>query len=443
MSVLAAALPARRAALVPPVEALRDEVLAAGALADPTGRRRGSRWWCWASPRSCSRCWTRPRTTPARCSGSARARSSSGCWPRRRCWRAGSCGWSSLPFAAWRPVGPLARGNVTRNPRRTANTAGALMIGMALVGAAAVIAATTQASTSAIVTQEATTDYILRGAAQGTVPEQAVVAVRALPDVRAADTFATASVLVGDSAFADHRDRPRPPIGRSIRTEVVEGDFPAALAAGEVAVQRTTMDDEDWSLGQELELVGSSGVADAHDRRGHRLARVRGAVRRVAGRARPALPARRAAGDHGLRHGGGRGRRRGAARRAHRGGPPVRRRLGDGQRGVRLGPGRAGGPGARDPLRAARAVGRHRGARHRQHARAVRDRAHPRDRAAARGRPGPAPAGDHDHARVGAHRRVRHDRRAGRWGSRSPRRCRRCSRTWDCGRSRSRGRASR
>ena len=202
VSVLAAALPARRAALVPPVEALRDEVTPAGALADAGGPSWGSRWWCWASPRSSSRCSTRPRTTPERCSGSVRARWSSGCSPRRRCWRAGSCGWPPCPFAAWRPVGPLARGNVTRNPRRTANTAGALMIGMALVGAAAVIAATTQASTSAIVTQEATTDYILRGAAQGTVPEQAVVDVRALPDVRAADTFATASVLVGDSAFA-------------------------------------------------------------------------------------------------------------------------------------------------------------------------------------------------------------------------------------------------
>ena len=43
--------------------------------------------------------------------------------------------------AALKPLGRLARGNVTRNPRRTANTAGALMIGMVLVGAASVMAA--------------------------------------------------------------------------------------------------------------------------------------------------------------------------------------------------------------------------------------------------------------------------------------------------------------
>ena len=43
------------------------------------------------------------------------------------------------------------RGNVTRNPRRTANTAGALMIGMVLVGAASVLAASATVSTTSMV----------------------------------------------------------------------------------------------------------------------------------------------------------------------------------------------------------------------------------------------------------------------------------------------------
>jgi putative ABC transport system permease protein len=257
VSVVAAAVPARRAALVPPVEALRDEValperslvrravvglalvLLGGAavgfaLLDPTADRAGAVLGCGAGAVLLGVLVA----SPVMARGFLRG--------------------ASLPVAGWRPIGPLARGNVTRNPRRTANTAGALMVGMALVGAAAVIAATTQASTSAIVTREATTDYILRGAAQGTVPEQAVADVRALPGVRAADTFSTAAVLVGDSTFAVTGIDPTA-VGRSIRTEVVDGEFPGALAAGEVAVQRTTMDDEDWSLGQELTFVGSSG----------------------------------------------------------------------------------------------------------------------------------------------------------------------------------------
>src|SRR5690606_3122355 len=66
--------------------------------------------------------------------------------------------------AGVRPLGALARGNVTRHPRRTASTAGALMIGMALVGAASVLAASTQASVRDVVDNQAGTDLILQSA---------------------------------------------------------------------------------------------------------------------------------------------------------------------------------------------------------------------------------------------------------------------------------------
>jgi putative ABC transport system permease protein len=77
--------------------------------------------------------------------------------------------------------------------------------------------------------------------------------------VRAADTFATATVLVGSRPFAVTGIDPTA-VGRSIRTQEVAGSFSAALAAGEVAVQRTTMDDEGWALGGQLDLVGASGT---------------------------------------------------------------------------------------------------------------------------------------------------------------------------------------
>ncbi|WP_028048787.1 ABC transporter permease [Cellulomonas sp. URHD0024] len=260
VSVLAAALPARRAALVPPVEALRDEItvperslrrraivggslVVAGivtlvaALLDPTGDHAGAMLGYGAGAVVIGVL----AASPILARGILRV--------------------LAVPFDGWRPVGRLARGNVTRNPRRTANTAGALMIGMALVGAAAVIAATTQASTSAIVSREATTDYILRGAAQGPVPAQAVEDVRALPEVQAADAFATASVLVDKDSFAITGIDPDA-VGRSIDTEVVEGAFHDALAAGQVAVQRTTMDDQDWTLGDTLTVVGGGGTED-------------------------------------------------------------------------------------------------------------------------------------------------------------------------------------
>ena len=391
VSVLAAALPARRAALVPPVEALRDEVAlperslsrraVAGAgtallgvaalvtaLLNPTADDADVLLGCGAGAVVLGVL----AASPVLARGFLRA--------------------VSVPVARWRPVGPLARGNVTRNPRRTANTAGALMIGMALVGAAAVIAATTQASTSAIVAREATTDYILRGPAQGTVPAQAVADVRALPGVRAADTFATASVLVDGTPLAVTGIDPTA-VGRSIRTQEVSRLVRRGAHRGRGRRAADHHGRRGLVARAGAGAGGGAGDADGDDRRGHRLTGVRRPARGRAGGARRPGAAGRAARDHRVRHRGRRDRRRGAAGGAHRRRPAVRRGVGDGQRGVRVGPRRAGRPGAGHPLRAAGAVDRHRRARHREHARPVRHRAHPRDRAAARGRAGPAPAG--------------------------------------------------
>jgi len=266
VSVVAAAIPARRAALVPPVEALRDEVtvperslrrravlglavLAAGVagVLVAVGRPDQSHASAWLGAGAAGVLLGVLLVSPVVARSVLRV--------------------LGAPATAWRPVGRLARGNVTRNPRRTANTAGALMIGMALVGAAAVIAATTQASTRAIVEREATTDFILRVAPSATVPQQALTDVRAVPGVRAADAFASGGVLVrvggatGPSAGSLAITGIDPAaIGRSIRTDVVAGDFPAALRSGEVAVQRTAAHDHGWSVGDRLTLVGTSGA---------------------------------------------------------------------------------------------------------------------------------------------------------------------------------------
>ncbi|MDM7853807.1 ABC transporter permease [Cellulomonas alba] len=270
VSVVAAAIPARRAALVPPVEALRDEVtvperslhrravlglvvLVVGiagvlvAVRRPDAPRASS----WLGAGAAGVLLGVLLVSPVVARSVLRV--------------------LGAPVVAWRPVGRLARGNVTRNPRRTANTAGALMIGMALVGAAAVIAATTQASTRAIVEHEATTDFILRVAPSATVPQQALADVRAVPGVRAADAFASGGVLVRVGSGTDARAAGSlaitgidpAAVGRSIRTDVVAGDFPGALRAGEVAVQRSTAHDRDWSVGDRLTLVGTSGQVPA------------------------------------------------------------------------------------------------------------------------------------------------------------------------------------
>jgi putative ABC transport system permease protein len=262
VSIIAAAIPARRAALVPPVEALRDDV----TVPERSLRRRAlvggvlvvlgvaAVLVAVAQPK---------RPHDGVWLGVGAAFVLLGVLLVSPVVARSVLGGLGAPIVAWRPVGRLARGNVTRNPRRTANTAGALMIGMALVGAAAVIAASTQASTRAIVDREATTDFILRVAPSATVPAQAVADVRAVPGVRAADTFATSSLVVrqsgNDAGTLSVTSIDPSAIGRSIRTEVVAGDFPAALRAGEVAIQRSTADDRHWAVGTPVTLVGPAG----------------------------------------------------------------------------------------------------------------------------------------------------------------------------------------
>ena len=93
--------------------------------------------------------------------------------------------------------GRLGRENAMRNPVRTARTASALMVGMALVSFVAIFGASLKASTGALLDHLMAADYILTGSNQYTgFSPQAAAAVRALPQVAVA-----AEMRVG---YAEH-----------------------------------------------------------------------------------------------------------------------------------------------------------------------------------------------------------------------------------------------
>ncbi|MHA7133794.1 ABC transporter permease [Oerskovia turbata] len=174
----------------------------------------------------------------------------------------------SAPFVAWgKPLGTLARGNVTRNPRRTASTAGALMIGMSLVGAASVLAVSMQASLKSIVTEESLADLVVQSAT-GTVPSGAVSDISDLSEVGRADSMTADRYFVGVAgAPADEAEQRMvlgvdPSLfGETWRTEAVEGSIDT-LADGQVAVLKSTIDDEGWAVGDELTLRTQQGEVD-------------------------------------------------------------------------------------------------------------------------------------------------------------------------------------
>ncbi len=260
VSVVAAAIPARRAALVPPVEAMRDDVVA---------EHRSLRvravvgWTLLAGGVAAVYLATSDRVEEAGAwLGAGAAAVLVAILLLAPVIARVAVGILAVPFvAAIRPLGRLAKGNVTRNPRRTANTAGALMIGMALVGATTVLAATAAASTRTIVESESAADLVVQSATFA-VPAEAVTAISALDSVGRADTVSlgsaevsgleppTSVVGVSDGAF-----------GTTLDVAAVEGSL-AGFGQGDAAVQRSTADDAGLQVGDTLTLTSDTASVD-------------------------------------------------------------------------------------------------------------------------------------------------------------------------------------
>jgi putative ABC transport system permease protein len=89
----------------------------------------------------------------------------------------------TAPFVALSgTVGRIARENVLRMPRRTAATASALLIGLALVATVSVAAQSTKASVADLVDTQLTADYVLNGGQQP-IPPTVSQTVSQLPQV--------------------------------------------------------------------------------------------------------------------------------------------------------------------------------------------------------------------------------------------------------------------
>ncbi|MBN0039462.1 ABC transporter permease [Cellulosimicrobium cellulans] len=292
VSVLAAVLPARRAAAIPPVQAMRDDVapdrgtgiraaggivlVAAGAgvlwLAAYLGSSvaEAPTGWAWVDDLS-------PRLLLGVGAGLVLVGVLVGSPAVAR---------GVLTVLAWplvvalRPLGRLARGNVTRNPRRTASTAGALLIGMALVSVTGVIAASTQASVRSIVENEVRADLVVDSATL-VVPEGAVEAVTATPGAAVVDTvrLGLAPVATVEGAGAEGSGADAADDGAARGTDVagvpagffdtaldpvaLAGDPTGTLEDGDVVVHRRTARERGWEVGDTLRLGEGAAAVEA------------------------------------------------------------------------------------------------------------------------------------------------------------------------------------
>lgn len=158
-----------------------------------------------------------------------------------------------------RPMGGLARGNLVRNPRRTAATGSALMIGMALVGPAAVIAASTQASVRDVVANEADSDLLLQSATSD-VPAVLVDQVSELDELSRVDALSVTYAARVDGEPLPVVGAPAGLFGQVLTVPVVEGDIDAA-ADGQALVMRKDAEVNGWQVGDVLTVTGTAGTA--------------------------------------------------------------------------------------------------------------------------------------------------------------------------------------
>lgn len=171
-------------------------------------------------------------------------------------------------------VGKLATQNSMRNPRRTAATASALMIGLAVVGLLSVVASSTTASTDEAVEEQVTSQFIIRSVV-GQQPFAASYAEKArdVPGVAAVAPFRNVfnAKLDGKGVFLGATDPAT--LAQALRLPMAAGGL-SALGPGKILIGEDKAENEGLEVGdkvtlelqggeQELEVAGMLGTGGA------------------------------------------------------------------------------------------------------------------------------------------------------------------------------------
>jgi putative ABC transport system permease protein len=148
--------------------------------------------------------------------------------------------------------GRLGRRNSARNPLRTAQTAGALMIGIALVSTIAVLGSSLSASAKQEVQSAMAADYIVTGG--DSINASVASRIARLPGTAAATAVFTGQFDVRGSlqnlGAVTTRD-----LAQTVKLNIVSGQGAAALARGELLVDTQTAKSKDLHVGSVLPVA--------------------------------------------------------------------------------------------------------------------------------------------------------------------------------------------
>ena len=172
-----------------------------------------------------------------------------------------------LPFRMLRPSGRLALRNIVHNPRRTANTSGALMVGMALVCAGATLAASFQSSTSDEIDKSLKADLVVQPATVGSLSTR--LSADKAKEIAAIDGVKETSSY---SIYADSVTKPDGSQNATATVIVVDPAtyskaYDVSASAGSMkdldATHVAAKKDEGLKLGDKVSVTGPTGSVEA------------------------------------------------------------------------------------------------------------------------------------------------------------------------------------
>ncbi|MDP9220343.1 MAG: ABC transporter permease [Actinomycetota bacterium] len=156
-----------------------------------------------------------------------------------------------LPFVRiWKTTGGLARSNAIRNPRRSAATASALMIGLALVTGITILADSTKSSFAKAFNSDLTSQYALTAVGNGLVPANVAVQARQIPGVSHVAEYTQIPIKIGTDDF-DVTPANAADVAAAQRIDLASGSVDA-LDKGQILVSSKTAKSHHWSVGQTL-----------------------------------------------------------------------------------------------------------------------------------------------------------------------------------------------
>ncbi len=166
--------------------------------------------------------------------------------------------WAPRSARLFGTIGTLSNENARRNPRRTAATASALMIGLALITAVSVLASSIKTSVGQLVSKGTGATFILLGSGSQALPDEPDLRpVRANPVSRPRRGIAIVPVRIGGSKAAATVINPDALKGNILLT-TESGDL-NALGPSTLLISKKVSDDHGWKVGTVLDTGFSEG----------------------------------------------------------------------------------------------------------------------------------------------------------------------------------------